>query len=77
MDKKCPTEKINSNSEKIDSISASLGSRIDPSRNELKSGISRVDSAVEDLDKRLEIVQRLSVLEAKLRDSVTRHPHNS
>lgn len=34
-------------------------------RNELKADISRVDSSVKDLDKRLDIVQRLAVIEAK------------
>jgi chromosome segregation ATPase len=72
------TSKIDSNSvllnSKIDSNFDSLTSKIDSLRNELKSDISRVDSRVEDLDKRLDIVQRLSVLEAKQRemDSKTR-----
>jgi chromosome segregation ATPase len=62
---------------KIDSISDSLSSKIDSLRNELKSDISRVDSRIEDLDKRLDIVQRLSVLEAKVRESEDRHSHGA
>lgn len=53
--------------------------KIDSNKNELKSEISRVegvlrtkietvDSRVEDLDKRLDIVQRLTVIEARQRD---------
>ena len=59
---------------KIDSNFSSLGSRIDSLRNELKSDISKVESKVEDLNERLDIVQRLSVLEVKQReiDSKTR-----
>jgi hypothetical protein len=49
---------------RIDEMDKRLSDKIDSLRNELKSDISRLDSKVEDLDKRLEIVQRLSVLEA-------------
>ena len=49
----------------IDELDKRLSEKIDSTRNELKSDISRVDSRVEDLDKRLDIVQRLTILEAK------------
>lgn len=42
--------------------------RIDSLRNELKADIGRVDSRVEDLDKRFGMAQRLAVVEAKIRE---------
>ena len=56
-DIKATTERIRALDTKIDSV-----------RNELKADIARADSRVEDLDKRLDIAQRLAVLEAKVKE---------
>jgi len=75
---------INTRIDSLDSRIDSLDSKIDSVRNELKSDISRVDSRVEEMDKRLtseihgvkdslNIVQRLTILEAKQRETETKN----
>jgi len=52
----------------IDELDRRLTTRIDSLRNELKADIGKVDSRVIELDKRLDMAQRLAVVEAKLRE---------
>ena len=60
--------KIDAASAKIDATREELLSKVDSLRNELIADIGKVDSSVKDLDKRLDMDQRLAVLEAKQRE---------
>ena len=53
---------------KVDSSKSELKSDIAKVEGILKSETARLDRAIQDLDKRLDIVQRLSILEAKQRE---------
>ncbi len=53
---------------KIDGMDEKIDMKVDSLRNELKADIQRVDSSVKDLDERLDIVQRLTLVEAKLKE---------
>ncbi|MGI0081118.1 MAG: hypothetical protein ACRECH_16025, partial [Nitrososphaerales archaeon] len=53
---------------KIDGLDEKIDMKVDSLRNELKADIQRVDSSVKDLDERLDIVQRLTLVEAKLKE---------
>lgn len=74
-DVKSLTTRVDATNERIDSLRNELNAdilrvetKIDSSKAELKSLVERVDGKVEDLDKRLDIAQRLAILEAKQRE---------
>lgn len=65
---KLALETIRGEMKVLDTKIGSLDAKIDSVRNELKADIARVDSKVEDLDKRLDVAQRLAVLEARVKE---------
>jgi hypothetical protein len=60
--------KIDSTREELILKNESLNMKLDSLRNELKSNIESVHFSVRELDKRMDVVQRLAVIEAKLRE---------
>lgn len=78
---KAMSVKIDSTNTRIESVREELLSKNESLRNEmmsmkaeLKAEIAKVDSSVKDLDNRLDIVQRLAVLEAKQREYERNRP---
>ena len=59
--------KLDTTREELLSRNESLGNEMMSMKNELKADIAKVDSSVKDLDKRLDIVQRLAIVEEKFR----------
>jgi capsule polysaccharide export protein KpsE/RkpR len=51
-----------------------INARIDSVKTEMNAKFETVNTKIESLDKRLDVVQRLSVLEAKVRDLEKKSP---